>query len=120
MLAPRMIYRPDWGIYVVWHNMKIGWRLALASIALLAIWLLLDFSYVRAGQPPGATDTFDYIFFASGYMAFLWACWPLFESHSRFARGSLRMFSAALLFLLWLIPFMIFVLQFHVAIGGTL
>jgi len=100
--------------------MKTGWRLALASIALLTIWLLVDFLYVRAGQPPGATDTFDYIFFAVAYLAFLWACWPLFSSHGRFARGSLRVFSAALLFLVWFLPSMFLVLQFHVAIGGDL
>ena len=100
--------------------MKARWRFLIASISLLTLWLLVDLAYVLAGQPEASTDVYDYAFFPLGYLAFLWASWPLFPSMDRNVRSGLRALTALFAFAVWLLPAVIVAVQFHVAIGGSL
>lgn len=98
---------------------KILPRFSCIALALLVLWLLIDFIDVKSRQIY-IQPTFAYVWLIFQYFCWLWGSSILFKRLPKLKRWLFQLVIAAILWLLFIMLNTVIVMGFHVWIGGRL
>ena len=98
---------------------KILPRFSCIALALLVLWLLIDFIDVKSGQIY-IQPAFAYVWLIFQYFFWLWGSSILFKGLPKLRRWLFQLMIAAILWLLFIMLNTVIIMGFHVWIGGRL